>query len=79
MGRVIARLHHDDGMYRYGMSTTPAPHLGPLFSITATGGDRLPEAPCDAATEEQHEAWLSSLRASGYTVTVTPLEESNIN
>jgi len=75
MGRLIARFHDDDGLYHYGMSTAPAPHLGTLFSIAATGCDSLPEAPNNPATKDQHEAWLASLRHKGCTVVVTPISE----
>lgn len=55
MGRIIARLNYADGKYHYGTSTTPAPHLGPLFAITATGNGILPAGPTNPATKGEHD------------------------
>jgi hypothetical protein len=75
MGQVLARRMHSDGLYHYGASTLPAPHLGPLFGITAIGDGTLPEFPPQPATEEQHEKWLKALREKGFKVTVVPIQE----
>jgi len=75
MAKILARLMHDDGKYHYGASTVAAPHLGPLFGIIAEGSGNLPQAPNNPATPEEHEQWLQSLRANGYSVEVVSIAE----
>ena len=75
MGQIIARLQHDDGKYHYGASTTPAPQLGPLFGITATGNGTLAKAPPNPATEAEHKSWLVSHKENGFDVNVIQIEE----
>ena len=75
LAKILTRLMHDDGKYHYGASTISAPHLGPLFVINAEGSGDLPEAPNNPATPEEHERWLQSLRANGYTVEAVSIAE----
>ena len=75
MAKIIARLMHADGKYHYGLSTTAAPQLGPLFVINTEGSGVLPPAPNNPATPVQHEQWLQSLRANGFAVEIVPIEE----
>lgn len=75
MASIIARLMHADGKYHYGQSTVAAPELGPLFEIIAEGSGDLPSSPNNPATPVEHERWLQSLRANGFTVEVVSIEE----
>lgn len=75
MASIVARLKNEDGKYHYGASAIPAPHLGPLFAITATGDGALPEGPPSPATAVEHENWLATLKANGFAVSVVPIDE----
>lgn len=77
MGQIIARLY--DGKYHYGATAQPAPHLGPLISITATGTGTLPPAPTNPATTVEHEQWIKSLERNGFVVEVEAIDEPKAN
>jgi len=75
MASIIARLEHVDGKYHYGLSTTPAPHLGPLYQITVSGIGDLPVGPRRPQTPEEHKQWIQTLESRGFDVIVVPIEE----
>ena len=75
MGTVMARLMQEDGKYHYGVWTLPAPHLGRLFGISATGDAELPTFPPNPATEAEYQQWLAELKRRGLCVNVVTLDE----
>jgi hypothetical protein len=78
MPKLIARKMNSDGKYRYGLSTTAAPEMGPLYGITVNGGAIIPPPGARAgagASQAEHDAWIGDLKASGAQVDVVPIPE----